>query len=119
MSLQLGSDIAKAIAAGSDPRSVEALKKSLLSAYTTPKISRIGGKAQHISGRVKAREKAVAEQTQKAKNILLEKGLSSYYVRICHEAYQKNIITAQRLAEILLIEENELKIIFKLSISSM
>ena len=40
----------------------------------------------------------------------MEKGLSSYYVRICHEAYQKNIITAQRLAEILLIEENELTI---------
>jgi hypothetical protein len=64
-------ELAKAIAAGSDPRSVESLKESLLSAYTTPAVSRIGGKAQHISGRIKAREKAVAEQTQEAKNILI------------------------------------------------
>jgi len=64
-------ELAKAIAAGSDPRSVEALKKSLISAYTTPKIRRVGGKAQHISGKIKAREKAVAEQTQEAKNILI------------------------------------------------
>jgi len=64
-------ELAKAIAAGSDPRSVESLKENLLSAYTTPQIKRTGGKAQHISGRVKAREKAVAEQTQEAKNILI------------------------------------------------
>jgi hypothetical protein len=64
-------ELTEAIAAGSDPRSVEALKTSLISAYTTPAVSRVGGKAQHISGRVKAREKAVAEQTQKAKNILI------------------------------------------------
>jgi hypothetical protein len=64
-------ELAKAIAAGSDPRSVESLKENLLSAYTTPAVSRVGGKAQHISGKVKAREKAVAEQTQKAKNILI------------------------------------------------
>ncbi len=64
-------ELTEAIAAGSDPRSVEALKTSLISAYTTPAVSRVGGKAQHISSRVKAREKAVAEQTQKAKNILI------------------------------------------------
>ena len=64
-------ELAKAVAAGSDPRSVEALKTSLISAYTTPAVSRVGGKAQHISGKIKAREKAVAEQTQEAKNILI------------------------------------------------
>ena len=64
-------ELTKAIAAGSDPRSVEALKTSLVSAYKTPEISRVGGKAQHISGKIKAREKAVAEQTQEAKNILI------------------------------------------------
>lgn len=64
-------ELEKAIAAGSDPRSVESLKEDLLSAYTTPQIKRTGGKAQHISAKVKAREKAVAEQTQKAKSTLI------------------------------------------------
>ena len=63
-------ELVEAVAAGSDPRTVEALKTSLISSYTTPQVPRQGGKAQHISGKIKAREKAVAEQTREAKNIL-------------------------------------------------
>ncbi len=48
------------------------------------------------------------------KKTLLEQGLSSYYVKLCVSAYQQNIITAARMAEMLLIGENELSSIFDL-----
>jgi hypothetical protein len=63
-------ELTEAIAAGADPRTIEALKTSLISAYTTPQVPRIGGPGQHRELRRKRREKAVKEQTQAAKNIL-------------------------------------------------
>jgi Zn-dependent peptidase ImmA (M78 family) len=42
------------------------------------------------------------------KKVLLEKGLSSFYVRNAYECYNRNIISAGRLSEILLSNESEL-----------
>lgn len=42
------------------------------------------------------------------KSHLLEKGLSTFYVNLCFNAYRENHITAPRMAEMLLVEQNEL-----------
>lgn len=63
-------ELAAAIAAGADPRTVEALKTSLISAYTTPQVRRYGGKAQYREAAKKRREEAVRKQTEAAKNVL-------------------------------------------------
>lgn len=44
----------------------------------------------------------------KAKKTILKMGLSSYYVRKCHEAYQNNHISSGKLAEMLLVSSTEL-----------
>jgi len=49
-----------------------------------------------------------------SKKALLEKGLSTFYVRNCHEAYTKGIISSGKLAEILLVDGCELPIILDL-----
>ena len=49
-----------------------------------------------------------------SKKALLEKGLSTFYVRNCHEAYIKGHISSGKLAEILLVDEYELPIILDL-----
>lgn len=43
-----------------------------------------------------------------ARKVLLESGLSTYYVRLCYEAYEKGVVSAGRLAEMLLTSDNEL-----------
>lgn len=63
-------ELTEAIAAGSDPRTVEALKTSLIDAYTTPQVRRQGGKAQHREILRKRREEAVKKQTEAAKGVL-------------------------------------------------
>jgi hypothetical protein len=63
-------ELAEAVAAGSDPRTVEALKTSLISAYTTPQVRRQGGKAQYRENARKRREKEVAKKVGEAKAIL-------------------------------------------------
>jgi Zn-dependent peptidase ImmA (M78 family)/transcriptional regulator with XRE-family HTH domain len=39
------------------------------------------------------------------KQLLLHKGLSSYYVNLCFEAYHKGFVSAQRIGEMLLLED--------------
>lgn len=56
--------IAEAIAAGSDPRTIEAMTTKLVSAYTKPEMKRT-----RTTSKAK-REAAVAEQTQEPKDIL-------------------------------------------------
>jgi hypothetical protein len=56
--------IAEAMAAGSDPRTIESLTTKLVSAYTKPKMKRT-----RTSTKAK-REAAVAKQTQESKDIL-------------------------------------------------
>lgn len=56
--------IAEAMAAGSDPRTIEAMTTKLVSAYTKPKMKRT-----RTSTKAK-REAAVAKQTQESKDIL-------------------------------------------------
>jgi hypothetical protein len=43
------------------------------------------------------------------KELFLKLGLSTTYVKLCFEAYRKNIISAARMAEILLVDELTLK----------
>lgn len=63
-------ELTEALAAGADPRTVEALKTSLISTYTTPQVRRRGGKGQSRDILRKRREQAVKEQTEAAKGIL-------------------------------------------------
>lgn len=42
------------------------------------------------------------------KKHLLERGLSTFYVNLCFQSYRENIITASRMAEMLLVELSEL-----------
>jgi Zn-dependent peptidase ImmA (M78 family)/transcriptional regulator with XRE-family HTH domain len=42
------------------------------------------------------------------KQVLLKKGLSTYYVNLCFEAFRRNIISGARMAEMLLINRQEL-----------
>jgi hypothetical protein len=56
--------IAEAMAAGSDPRTIEAMTANLVSAYTKPKIKRT-----RTTSKAK-REAAVAKQTQESKDVL-------------------------------------------------
>lgn len=48
------------------------------------------------------------EKQLKQKKYLLEKGFSDFYVNLCFEAYYNQIISAARLAEMLLVERDEL-----------
>lgn len=48
------------------------------------------------------------EKVASAKRTFLEKGLSSFYVRKCHESYMNRNISAAKLAEMMLITEPEL-----------
>ena len=56
--------IAEAMAAGSDPRTIEAMTAKLVSAYTKPKMKRT-----RTTSKAK-REAAVAKQTQESKDVL-------------------------------------------------
>lgn len=65
------SELAEAIAAGSDPRTIEAFKTSLISAYNTPRVPIQGGKAQYRENARKRREKEVAKKVGEAKRKLI------------------------------------------------
>jgi Zn-dependent peptidase ImmA (M78 family)/transcriptional regulator with XRE-family HTH domain len=47
---------------------------------------------------------SLAPQSQKRKRELLERGLSNYYVGLCFQGYREEMISAARLAEMLLLE---------------
>ena len=64
-------ELAEAIAAGSDPRTIEAFKTSLISAYNTPRVPIQGGKAQYRENARKRREKEVAKKVGEAKRKLI------------------------------------------------
>ncbi len=53
--------------------------------------------------------KDLPDKISLAKKQILERGLSATYVRKCHEAYSKSLISQGRLAETLLISEYELQ----------
>jgi len=53
--------------------------------------------------------KNLLPKIEKAKKQTLERGLSASYIRKCHEAYSKSLISQSRLAEILLVSEDELQ----------
>lgn len=50
----------------------------------------------------------------KRRKSLLEKGLSDYYVSLCHQAHEKQLISTQRLVELLGVDHDELVEIGKL-----
>lgn len=52
--------------------------------------------------------KGLPDKIALAKMKVMEQGLSAAYVRKCHEAYSKSLISQSRLAEILLTSEDEL-----------
>jgi Zn-dependent peptidase ImmA (M78 family) len=53
--------------------------------------------------------KGLPDKIASAKIKVLERGLSATYVRKCHEAYSKSLISQSRLAEVLLTSEHELQ----------
>jgi len=51
---------------------------------------------------------SLSMKTHERKEELLKQGLSDYYVKLCFEAYRNDIISAARMAEMLLIDQNQL-----------
>jgi Zn-dependent peptidase ImmA (M78 family) len=58
--------------------------------------------------------KSDSQKIQNSKLQLLKNGLSDYYIRLCHEAYEKDIISKGRLAEAMLTTEEGLMEILNL-----
>lgn len=58
--------------------------------------------------------KGISPTILESKKTLLEKGLSTFYVRNCHEAYKNGHISSGKLAENLLVDESELTSILDL-----
>lgn len=58
--------------------------------------------------------KNLPEKIVMAKSNVLKKGLSSTYIRECHEAYTNSLISQSRLAEMLLIPEEDLTVLLSL-----
>ncbi len=50
---------------------------------------------------------SLAPRSRERKEAMLERGLSSAYVSLCFNAYRNNLITAARLAELLLLDGDE------------
>jgi Zn-dependent peptidase ImmA (M78 family) len=51
----------------------------------------------------------LSESARRRKTELLRRGLSSYYVVLCFESYNRHLISAGRLAEMILADEADLK----------
>lgn len=51
----------------------------------------------------------LTERIRDAKLKCLERGLTQYYINLCHQAYKEGIITKGRMAEMLLVNEYELQ----------
>lgn len=51
---------------------------------------------------------SLAPNSRERKSSLLQRGLSSYYVSLCFDAYDKGLVSARRLTEMLLCSETEL-----------
>lgn len=58
--------------------------------------------------------RGLSEKIAVAKQDVLQRGLSTYYVRKCHEAYQNGIISANKLADMFLCNEYELPTMLQL-----
>ena len=43
------------------------------------------------------------------KEVLLRRGLSTHYAQLCFDAYDRNLISAGRLAEMMLVDERGLR----------
>ena len=56
----------------------------------------------------------LSERERRRKQELLERGLSSHYVSKCFEAYRRNLISAARMSEMMLIGQDELASIAQL-----
>src|SRR5207244_1742190 len=52
---------------------------------------------------------ALSDGARTRRQELLRRGLSTYYVSLCFEAYREGIISAGRLAEILLVRADEVE----------
>jgi len=57
---------------------------------------------------------SLSARAKERKETLLKRGLSTFYVNLCFEGYRRNIISAARMAEMLLVEESELREIAQL-----
>jgi len=49
---------------------------------------------------------SIPARSKERKRMLLEHGLSGYYVALCFEAYREHVVSASRLVEILLLESD-------------
>lgn len=62
-----------------------------------------------VSEKIDPELKDLSPKYLQAKIALLQKGLSSFYVKQAYECYNRELISAGRLAEILLCNESELR----------
>lgn len=49
-----------------------------------------------------------SERSRSRRNELLERGISTYYARLCFDAYRSGIISFERMAELFLVSQREL-----------
>lgn len=91
--------------------STEALAYALKNAHLIDNHVERELRSVRVDSRVK-RDPELSEnmpnKTRNRKSQLLERGLSTFYVNLCFNSYRNNIITATRMAEMLLVEQNEL-----------
>lgn len=84
-----------------------ALKNSELIDVSTEKLIKSVRVTKHLKSDPELSDN-LSPKSKLRKKFLLERGLSTYYVNLCFEAYRANIITAPRMAEMLLVEQDEL-----------
>ena len=53
--------------------------------------------------------RTMSERSRRRRRSLLERGISTFYADLCFEAYGREIISAARLAEMLLVDNGELR----------
>lgn len=84
-----------------------ALKNSNLIDLNTEKLIKSVRVTKHLKNDPEIPDN-LSSKSKMRKKILLENGLSTYYVNLCFKAYRANIITAPRMAEMLLVDQVEL-----------
>lgn len=87
-------------------KKIKAISQDEFDNFKHLKIPQIGKEDPELKGST--------PKIKEAKTFLLEKGLSTFYVQKCYQAYKSNKITERRMAEMLLTDIFELPVLLNL-----
>ncbi|GAB3417291.1 ImmA/IrrE family metallo-endopeptidase [Niabella aquatica] len=104
-------ELAKQLQVNTEPLSIAMLNAGAIS---REKYNHFKNLRLTHSDKIDPELKGLSAKIYEAKSNLLQKGLSDFYVRKCHEAYSNGHISSGRLAEMLLCDESELVDLLKL-----